>query len=103
MMIVSIVLGVVGPLLLTPVVIWLDTHPHTLRAAMWWEPIFRWVWPASPILMTGGGVKPLSPAYFLHIIAVALWNIVFFCLAGAAVGGAIVLVRRWYARLRPPT
>ena len=101
-MIVSIMLGAVGPLLLTPVVIWLDTHRYDSRTAMRWELILRWVWPASPIFMTGGGVKPLGLAYFMGIVAVSLWNILLFCVVGAVLGGLVVLAKRWCARLNAP-
>jgi hypothetical protein len=87
------ILGAIGPLLLTPVVVWLDSHPHDFRLDMSWEPIFRWLWPTSPMLMTGGGARPFSLSYLVLIGLTAIANIVVFGLSGALLGSGLLLAK----------
>ena len=100
--VVAVLLGAVGPLLLTPVVIWLDYDPHDLRTARQWESVFRWLWPTSPMLMTGGGAKPMSLAYIVLLLLTAGANPVLFGLLGALVGGCVVCGRFVFRKLRRP-
>jgi len=89
-------LGSIGPLVLAPVSVWLDLRspPPTLEASMWWETIFRYVWPASVLLMAGFGVKPLSIGYLGLLSFAAAANVLLFVVIGAGGGGLYLLFRR---------
>lgn len=103
----SVVLGAIGPVVLIPVTIWLDLHPHDLNAAMRWEHTFRWLWPTSPMLMSGAGSKPLMFSCLVLLVSAAVANVVLFGLFGALLGGALMpgttLVRRESRVTRPPS
>ena len=98
----SLVLGALGPLMLGPVVIWLDSHSHDFRTDMRWEAIFRWCWPTSLMLMTGGGAKPFTLAYMVLLLISALSNIVLFGLISALLGAGFILVRSVSRMMRAP-
>ncbi len=92
-MIVATILGALGPLLLTPVVIWLDSYPHDIRTDVQWESVFRRVWPTSPMLMAGSGAKPFTLAHTMLLLLTAGANIVLFALCGLLVSGCFILVQ----------
>jgi len=97
----SLAVGAVGPVLLIPVAVWLDSYSHTLATAMQWEPLFRWLWPTSPMLMGGSANRILGLSYFALLFFTALANVVLFGLFGVAVAGLAILVRT-LSRLRKP-
>ena len=90
---VSLAIGAVGPVLLIPVAIWLDAHPHSLTTSMQWEIAFRWLWPTSPMLMTGRAPQILSLSYVAIMTWAALSNVLLFGLLGSAVVGLVVVAR----------
>ena len=61
---------------------------------MWWETIFRYVWPTSVLLMAGFGVKPLSIGYLGLLAFAAAANVLLFVVIGAGGGGLYLLFRR---------
>ena len=97
----SLAVGTVGPVLLIPVTIWLDSHSHTLATAIRWEPVFRWLWPTSPMLMAGSANRFLSLSYVALLLSTALANVVLFGLLGVAVA-SLALLGRTLSRLRKP-
>ena len=61
---------------------------------MWWETIFRFVWPTSVLLMAGFGVKPLSIGYLGLLSFAAATNVLLYVAIGAGGGRLYLLFRR---------
>lgn len=96
----AILAGGVGPVLLTPLVVWLDVHPHG-RVAPWVELLFMYLWPTSVMLMAGAGTQPLTGPYWVLLSLAVLANIIAFGAAGLLLALAYAAVRRFMRGHRP--
>ena len=96
---VSALAGLVGPVGLLPVTVWLDSRPHTLELGRTWESVFTLLWPASIMLMAGAGTKPFSAAYTMLLLQAVLANVVLFVFLGT-IGGWVYLLWKRMARDR---
>jgi hypothetical protein len=93
----ALLVGAVGPLLLTPVVLWLDLRTHgPLPAGV--ETVFMYVWPTSSVLVAAAGTTPLSGRYLAALFQAALANILVFGVLGAIAGAGYAGLRRFSTR-----